>query len=152
MSDDQKLYSTKQAAKFLGVSVRTLKRWKNSGKLVPEKMGHKGRGKCDTFSLEQLKNMTEMVQSPLEMVQSPLEMVQSPLEMVQSPLEMVQNGQQKKVGKRLPVPQALVNRLLNGGTKTVVSKTNDKKETSVEVEVEEIEEYYFDDQKNIDRI
>ena len=159
MSDDQKLYSTKQAAKFLGVSVRTLKRWKNSGKLVPEKMGHKGRGKCDTFSLEQLKNMTsplenmtsplENMTSPLENMTSPLEMVQSPLENMTSPLEMVQNGQQKKVGKRLPVPQALVNRLLNGGTKTVVSKTNDKKETSVEVEVEEIEEYYFDDDDDI---
>ena len=37
MSDDQKLYSTKQAAKFLGVSVRTLKYWRKSGKLVPEK-------------------------------------------------------------------------------------------------------------------
>ena len=44
MSDDQKLYSTKQAAKFLGVSVRTLRYWRKSGKLVPTIKGDTGPG------------------------------------------------------------------------------------------------------------
>ena len=58
----QALFDTKQAAKFLGVSVRTLKRWQKSGKLVPEKKGDNGRrggrGKGDKYSLEQLKRVT----------------------------------------------------------------------------------------------
>ena len=68
----QALFDTKQAAKFLGVSVRTLKRWLKSGKLVPKIKGDKGRGKCDIFSEEQLKNVTpdeKTVSSTAEMVQ-----------------------------------------------------------------------------------
>ena len=34
--EKQDLLTTKQAAEFLGVSVRTLKRWRKSGKLVPD--------------------------------------------------------------------------------------------------------------------
>lgn len=59
-----KLFTTAEAAKFLGVSVKTLRRWKKSGVLVPEKMGHKGRGKWDIYSREQLngiKNGTRVV-------------------------------------------------------------------------------------------
>lgn len=52
-----KLFSTAEAAKFLGVSVKTLRRWKKSGVLVPEKMGHKGRGKWDIYSREQLNGI-----------------------------------------------------------------------------------------------
>ena len=54
-----KLYTIDEAAKFLKKSVRTLRRWLKSGKLVPEKKGDIGRGKCDTFSAEQLKNVTK---------------------------------------------------------------------------------------------
>ena len=43
LKDDNKLdektqesFDIKEAAKFLGVSVRTLKRWRKSGKLVPD--------------------------------------------------------------------------------------------------------------------
>ena len=39
MNSDEKLYSTKEAAQFLSVSVITLKRWKKSGKLVPKEIG-----------------------------------------------------------------------------------------------------------------
>lgn len=53
-----KMYTTKEAAEFLGVSVRTIRRWLKSGKLVPEKKGDIGRGKCDIFSLDQFKNVT----------------------------------------------------------------------------------------------
>ena len=52
------MYTTKEAATYLGKSVRTLRRWLRSGKLVPEKKGDIGRGKCDIFSIEQLKNVT----------------------------------------------------------------------------------------------
>ena len=51
-----------------------------------------------------------------------------------------------KAGKRLPVPQTLVTRLLNGGTTTKVSTENEENTSSVEVEVEE---YYFDDDDDI---
>ena len=59
MSDEEKLYSTKEAAKFLGVSVITLKRWKKSGKLVPKKIGitsgKRGRKLVSKYTAEQLK-------------------------------------------------------------------------------------------------
>ena len=61
MSDDQKLYSTKQAAKFLGVSVRTLKYWRKSGKLVPDSQEETsakfGRRLVQKYSLEQLRKV-----------------------------------------------------------------------------------------------
>lgn len=34
--ETQELFDIKEAAKFLGVSVRTLKYWRKSGKLVPD--------------------------------------------------------------------------------------------------------------------
>lgn len=46
---DEKLYSTKDAAKFLGASIRTLKRWRKSGKLVPEIKGDIQPSSGDTF-------------------------------------------------------------------------------------------------------
>ena len=56
---DQQLYSTKQAAKFLGVSVRTLKYWRKSGKLVPDSQEETsakfGRRLVQKYSLEQLR-------------------------------------------------------------------------------------------------
>ena len=39
MSDDQKLYSTKQAAKFLGVDRKTIQRWRKAGILTPDSFG-----------------------------------------------------------------------------------------------------------------
>lgn len=57
----EKLYSTKEAAKFLGVSVRTLKYWRKSGKLVPEIKGANGlrggREKGAKYTEEQLKRV-----------------------------------------------------------------------------------------------
>lgn len=62
-----KHYTTKEAADFLGVSIRTLKRWRKSGKLVPEKKGDTGkrggRGKGDKYSESQLKRVTSLVAS-----------------------------------------------------------------------------------------
>ena len=69
-----KLYTIEEAAKFLRKSVRTLRRWLKSGKLVPEKKGDIGRGKCDTFSVEQLKNVTSgtVVSKKCDMVRLPV--------------------------------------------------------------------------------
>ena len=73
LKDDNKLdektqesFDIKEAAKFLGVSVRTLKRWRKSGKLVPDTISqrflqepHKRGPKLVTnYSLAQLKLVT----------------------------------------------------------------------------------------------
>ena len=66
--EKQELFNTQEAAKFLGVSVRTLKRWRKSGKLVPDTISqtflqepHKrGRKLVTNYSLAQLK----LVQNP----------------------------------------------------------------------------------------
>ena len=39
MSDDQKLYSTKQAAQFLGVDRKTIQRYRKAGILIPDQFG-----------------------------------------------------------------------------------------------------------------
>lgn len=49
-----KEFSIQEAADYLGVSIRTLRRWIQSGKLVPETKGGIGRGNGATFSAEQL--------------------------------------------------------------------------------------------------
>ena len=62
----QESFDIKEAAKFLGVSVRTLKRWRKSGKLVPDTISqrflqepHKRGPKLVTnYSLTQLKLVT----------------------------------------------------------------------------------------------
>ena len=46
-----KLFKTNEAAKFLGVSVKTIKRWRKSGKLIPTQTGDNGY--C-LYSAEQL--------------------------------------------------------------------------------------------------
>lgn len=51
-----KLFSTIEAAKFLGISIRTLRYWLKSGKLVP-KVCKLGRGKGANFALEDLKKV-----------------------------------------------------------------------------------------------
>ena len=59
----QETFNIKEAAKFLGVSVVTLKRWRKSGKLVPDTISqtflqepHKrGRKLVTNYSLAQLK-------------------------------------------------------------------------------------------------
>ena len=59
----QELFDINEAAKFLGVSVRTLKYWRKSGKLVPDTISqrflqepHKrGRKLVQNYSLAQLK-------------------------------------------------------------------------------------------------
>ena len=53
----QDLFDIKQASEFLGVSVRTLKYWRKSGKLVPDTKGKHGRGKKSKYSLTQLKKV-----------------------------------------------------------------------------------------------
>ena len=57
--ETQALFDTKQAAKFLGISVRTLKYWRKSGKLVPDSIGETGAKRGPKtgakYSLEQLK-------------------------------------------------------------------------------------------------
>lgn len=65
-----KLFSTAEAAKFLGVSVITLKRWKKSGKLVPNEIGitsgKRGRKLVSKYTLEQLngiKNLRRWIKS-----------------------------------------------------------------------------------------
>ena len=55
--ETQELFDIKEAAKFLGVSIRTLKYWRKSGKLVPEKKGDNGRSKKSKYSLAQLKKV-----------------------------------------------------------------------------------------------
>ena len=179
MSDDQKLYSTKQAAQFLGVSVRTIKRYRRDGILKPDSFGSnhtalyteeqlvKGvtrlleRG--DTFLKKQPQVVTRYQQVVTRYTQSP-EKVANCYEQVEKryteeQLQRVttseekgakfdetgakkraQNGQAKKVGRRLPVPQPLVTRLLKGGTTTEDNTSNEKISSNVEVE-----EFYFDD-------
>ena len=65
-NETQELFDINEAAKFLGVSVRTLKRWRKSGKLVPDTISqrflqepHKrGRKLVTNYSLAQLKKVT----------------------------------------------------------------------------------------------
>ena len=45
------LLTTAEAAKFLGVTTKTIKRWRNSGKLVPYQTGENG---YSLYSAEQL--------------------------------------------------------------------------------------------------
>ena len=58
---DMKYYTLKEAAEFLGKSVRTLKYWCKSGKFVPEikcATGQRGgRGKCAKYTEVQLKSV-----------------------------------------------------------------------------------------------
>lgn len=142
---DEKFYTIKEAAKFLGVSVRTLKRWKKSGKLVPEKMGHKGRGKCDTFSLEQLKNGTFLIENGTKTEPKTAPTAQSATldDSNRASEETVPQNEQKtgtKTGNKQMVPQPIVTRLLNSGSTSEVETADE--ETSLGVEVEE---FYFDD-------
>ena len=127
---DEKLYSTKQAAKFIGVSVRTLKYWRKNGKLVPDIKGANGkrggRGKGAKYTLEQLKRVQKSETSAIERVQSA----------TQAGNEIVQ----EKIGKRQIVPQPIVTRLLYSGSTSEVNTADE--ETSPGVEVEE---FYFDD-------
>ena len=57
--ETQDLFDTKQAAKFLGVSVRTLKYWCKTGKLIPDSQEETsakfGRRLVQKYSLEQLR-------------------------------------------------------------------------------------------------
>ena len=60
-------FTTEEAAKFLGKSTRTLRRWKASGKLEPNlKIGHPGRGKCDIYSFDQIKRVTKAILDSFE--------------------------------------------------------------------------------------
>ena len=58
-TQEQKSFDIKEAAKFLGVSVRTLKYWRKSGKLVPDVISMKksnfGPGLVQNYSLAQLR-------------------------------------------------------------------------------------------------
>ena len=55
----QETFNIKEAAKFLGVSVVTLKRWRKSGKLVPDTISQtkskRGPKLVSNYSLAQLK-------------------------------------------------------------------------------------------------
>ena len=60
-------FTTEEAAKFLGKSTRTLRRWKASGKLEPNlKIGHPGRGKWDIYSFDQIKKVTKAILDSFE--------------------------------------------------------------------------------------
>ncbi|MBR3050245.1 MAG: helix-turn-helix domain-containing protein, partial [Selenomonadaceae bacterium] len=145
----QALFDTKQAAKFLGVSVRTLKRWLKSGKLVPKIKGDKGRGKCDIFSEEQLKNVTpdektvsstaEMVQPDEKTVSSTAEMVQPDEKTVSSTAEMVQPDARLVTGSE---SFALIP-ISTDGRKALVRVVNNLKESGNSIE------YIDDESKNI---
>ena len=54
----EKFFSTKEAAKFLHVSIRTLKRWRASGKLVPVVTGDRGD---KMYSFDQLSPLLDTV-------------------------------------------------------------------------------------------
>ena len=136
MSDDQKLYSTKQAAQFLGVSVITLKRWKKSGKLVPKEIGI-------TSGKRGRKLVSKYTENQLKLVSSRDEIS---INAETSVIERMTNAEERVTSTRLPVPQPLVTRLLKGGTTTEVSTENEENASSIEVEVEE---YYFDDDDDI---
>ena len=64
-NETQESFDINEAAKFLGVSVRTLKRWRKSGKLIPDTISqrflqesHKrGRKLVQNYSLAQLKKV-----------------------------------------------------------------------------------------------
>ena len=131
----QALFDTKQAAKFLGVSVRTLKRWLKSGKLVPKIKGDKGRGKCDIFSEEQLKNVTpdeKTVSSTAEMVQPDEKTVSSTAEMVQPDARLVTGSESFAL---IPIS--------TDGRKALVRVVNNLKESGNSIE------YIDDESKNI---
>ena len=49
-----KLFSTKEAAEFLGVTTRAIRKWKASGKIVPNKTDERG---YDFYTEEQLRNV-----------------------------------------------------------------------------------------------
>ncbi len=49
------LYTTKAAAEFLGVSTKTIKNWRKSGKLTPIKTGENGYCFCADFQLGKIK-------------------------------------------------------------------------------------------------
>ena len=51
-----KLFKTGEAAKFLGVSTKTIKNWRKSGKLTPIKTGENGYCLYADFQLGKIKN------------------------------------------------------------------------------------------------
>ena len=55
-----KMYSTKEFAELAGVSIRTLKRWRKSGKLTPIKTGDNGYCFYADFQLWKIKNVTSL--------------------------------------------------------------------------------------------
>lgn len=128
---DQKLYSTKEAAKFLGVSVRTLKYWRKNGKLVPEIKGANGkrggRGKGAKYTLEQLKRVQS---SEISIIKG--------CKLCSEVVTLSENG--AKASKRQMVPQPIVTRLLHSGSTSEVSIESEETSSGVEVE-----EFYFDD-------
>lgn len=150
MSDDQKLYSTKQAAKFLGVNCKTIQRYRKAGILLPDKFGANNSVFYSEMALVQAcvdtlhRWATEKCDTSTRKCYTDPERVQT----AQSVTSTAQNGQEK-VGNRWPVSQALVQRLLKGGSTTEVSTANEKNSSSVEVKLQEVEEYYFDNDDDI---
>ena len=63
-----KLYSIGEAAKYLGVSVSTLRRWENSGKLLPERT----KGQQRRYPISLLGYLTAIVNLPKHVYSYPL--------------------------------------------------------------------------------
>ena len=176
MSDDQKLYSTKQAAQFLGVDRKTIQRYRKAGILIPNQFG---ANNAVLYSEEQLVRacrsllakigssgdisgdisgdmhlkfhpqvatcykqvVTRYTEEQLKLVSLAGKIGITDSENVTCGDTCNEKGDtEEKTRNRLPVPQTLVTRLLNGGTTTEVTTPTEKTTSSVEVE-----EFYFDD-------
>ena len=166
MRSDEKFYSTKQSAKFLGVDRKTIQRYRKAGILIPDQFGANNTVR---YSEEQLVRACRSLLSKIgssgdlhlkfhPQVATCYEQVgtcytQSATQTAtKAGNETVQNAQtaqsetngQEKIGKRQIVPQPIVTRLLHSGSTSEVSITDEETSSGVEVEVEP-EEFYFDD-------
>ena len=59
----QETFNIKEAAKFLGVSVRTLKRWRKSGKLIPDTISQRFLQESHKRGRKLVSNSTKLVQN-----------------------------------------------------------------------------------------
>ena len=84
-----KLFSTKEAAQFLGVTTRAIRKWKARGKIVPTKTDERG---YNFYDEKQLRNMLRNT-TPLITVPTPVPTVPTPV-----PTPVPSSGVQSETG------------------------------------------------------
>lgn len=137
---DQKLYLTKEAAKFLGVDRKTIQRYRKAGILIPDQFGANNTVR---YSEEQLvracRSLLSKIGSSGDLHLKFHPQVATCYEQVGTCYTQRVQNVQEKIGKRQIVPKPIVTRLLNSGSTSEVDMADEKNSPSVEVE-----EFYFD--------